>query len=63
MKRIIEAYLFSVLSNFKCYRKRIAGKWYKIRQPEAGGLAAGTESWVQDLPVADVYTIIKKEEY
>jgi hypothetical protein len=61
MKKIIEAYWHSLLSNFKWHRKRIAGKWYKIRQPEAGGLAAGTESWVQDLPVDDVYTIIKKE--
>lgn len=59
--KIIRAYFLSILSNFEWFRKYTGGKWYKIRESESGGFAAGTESWVQELTGYE--EVLKVEAY
>lgn len=63
MKKAINWYLDSILSNFKRYRKKIGGKWYKIRDYDVSGFSVPGEYWVRDLPGDDYYDIIEEENY
>lgn len=63
MKKVLFLFFGDILCNFKWYRKKTGGKWYKIREYEVGGFAAPGESWVQSLPADDQYHLIKEEEY
>jgi hypothetical protein len=55
-------YFECILSNFKWYRKKKGGTWYKIYDGSSDfGLAGDTYSWVQK-PLGNV-TILKQEQY
>jgi hypothetical protein len=64
MKKFIKAYFHCLLSGFKFYRKRKGGKWYKIKEMDVSGFAAGAEFWTQQKPDDPKWSIeIGMEDY
>lgn len=63
MKKAFNFCIYCTLSNFKRYRKKKGGKWYKIRDDEVSGFSAPGEYWVQELPGDSQYDIIDEENY
>lgn len=63
MKNPIKTTICIILSDFRWYRKKIGGKWYKIRHFEVSGFAAPGEIWVQELPSDNEYTLLGGEDY
>lgn len=55
--------LFPFLSEFKWYRKRIGGTWYKVYDRTSDfGLAGDTHGWTQEMPDQES-KIVATEKY
>lgn len=64
MKQLIKNYLHIVLSNFKPYRKKIGGTWYKLYlNGTETGHAAGITFWTQEPDKEVDYAILDEENY
>lgn len=62
LKRIIHNYVVDVFSESRYFRKKIKGKWYKIREVEVSGFAAPGEYWVNKKPIKPDIKILKEED-
>lgn len=54
-------FIYNLLTDFKFARKKLGGKWYRVRELDAGGLASGIEHWTNTL--YDDVIILKEEDY
>jgi len=63
MKRAIEKLLYCILKGFKWYRRKKGGKWYKYREKDVDGFAAGSEFWSREKEDPIWYIEIRCEEY
>ena len=60
--KIILTFLKPLLIEFKWYRKKLGGTWYKIREADVSGFAT-SEYWDQVKPESDLDVILKTETY
>lgn len=63
MRNIFKEYVHFVRSDYKSYRKKIGGKWYKIREHDVSGFAGGITYWTQSEPDPECDTEIETEDY
>ena len=61
--KIFKQYLHFILSDYKWYRKKKGGTWYKIVEKDVSGFGAPSEYWDQKKPKTRHDIIIGKEEY
>jgi hypothetical protein len=63
VKKIFNWYLDQILSNFKWYRRKKGGKWYKIVS-EVSGIASPTVEWARKPPhESDIDDLVMIEDY
>jgi hypothetical protein len=59
--RLIIALFDDILSEFKWYRRRKGGSWYRVIDPaDAGGMHSPTPFWTQE---PDNLDVLKEEHY
>jgi hypothetical protein len=63
MKKLFGSIFYAFLSNYKWYRKKKGGKWYKIQEDDVSGFAAPGELWAQALPADYQFRLLKEENY
>jgi hypothetical protein len=49
-----------ILRNFKFYRRKKGGKWYKVRKQDYSGWSTWIEFWTRDKDQGDIVT---REDY
>jgi hypothetical protein len=56
-------YIDNILANFKWYRRKQSGTWYKvIDTASASGFAGHVEYWTREEPVGDL-ELVEEENY
>lgn len=63
MKKALQRYFDFLLSNFKIYRRKKGGVWYKVRELDVSGIAAGSDYWTQKAEDPKWTTQLAKEDY
>jgi len=65
MKKLLAIIFRPLLKDFRCYRKRIGGTWYRIRNGSGqAGFAGPMEYWQQEQPADDRdLSVIQTENY
>lgn len=63
MKRLLTYIFIDVLVDFKCFRRKQGGTWYKVGDSiSVSGLAGPVEYWTREAPAGDL-ELVEKETY